>query len=626
MKTPEYRSIAAQLLISAALTCTSLQADSSIGVNFAGANVHGTPTRLDRTDLAGVVPQDQWNNFQAHSATRVLLRDNSGQVTSITVSYLTQEMYGSGTYGAGAGGNADAKLLNGYLNAFANDTNTVTFAGLNPAETYSVIVYCVRETSQNEDAFYWIGDDYSDGPWINYEGAADWLTDPQFRRATNVLGSPDTGNYVRLDNLAPEPDGTLSVSTTPALNSDRAPINGIQLLTTGSFPPTTETVAIQLQPRNASVPAGQSGTFRVVANGPWDYQWYSNNVAIPGATLDSFTTEPLLDQLGTRADYHVIVSNGGDQVVSDTVHLILVPALPPGGIFYDAFDYPEGSLGNWGEWTLQNTAQVAAPGLTYSDGTNSLQVSGNTMVAPIDWDPFENIPIKLFGNQTYGGPNSTVFMSFLFDFRNLNSTNNSGYVGVSGFEGSGGWGSERFFVGKTWYGDFITVDGRIPDSTIPYHTNGFLVLRLTQSDTSATYDLFLNPPLTALPETPTATGTTDGTFTFNGVGVNAGEWAGPKDNHNVPFTAPGPLVDEFRFGETYASVAPIALPALAIEPITIDATISAVRLSWPAAFSDFALQTSSAADGSAPWVAAPAGNPVEIPVDGEASFFRLVGP
>jgi hypothetical protein len=77
-----------------------------------------------------------------------------------------------------------------------------------------------------------------------------------------------------------------------------------------------------------------------------------------------------------------------------------VPALRPGGIVYDAYDNPEGVLGNWGEWTLQNTAQVAAPGLTYSDGTNSLQVSGNTMVAPIDWDPFENIPIKLFGDQT----------------------------------------------------------------------------------------------------------------------------------------------------------------------------------------------------------------------------------
>jgi hypothetical protein len=365
------------------------------------------------------------------------------------------------------------------------------------------------------------------------------------------------------------------------------------------------------------VPPGQSGTFRAVANGPWDYQWYSNNIAIPGAIADSYTTAPLVDELGTRVQYHVVVSNGSDQVTSDSVHLILAPALPPGGIFYDAFNYPASPLGNWGEWTLQNTAQVASPGLTYTDGTAWLEVSGNAMVPPIDWDPFENIPIKLFGDQTYGGPNSTNYMSFLFDFRNLNPTNNSGYVGVSGFEGAGGWGSERFFVGKTWYSDTITVDGRITDSSIPYQTNGFLVLRITQDDAQGTYDLFLNPPLSGLPEVPTASGTVDFLVTFNAVGVNAGEWAGVKGNHNVPFTEPGPLVDEFRFGETYAAVAPIAIPTLTVELIE-----SGVSVGWSPELPGFSLQSSDSL--SAPdWTTAPTGNPVTIPVDREARYFRL---
>ena len=341
----------------------------------------------------------------------------------------------------------------------------------------------------------------------------------------------------------------------------------------------------------------------MVANGPWDFQWYSNNLAIPGAIHPNYTTVPLVDELDTRAQYHVVVSNGADQVASDSVHLILLPDLPPGGIFYDGFNYPAGALGNWGEWTLQNIAQVASPGLTYTDGTRWLAVGGNATVPPIDWDPFESIPIKLFGDQTYGGPNSTNFMSFLFDFRNLNPTNNAGYVGVSGFEGNGGWGSERFFVGKTWYSDTITVDGRISDSTIPYQTNGFLVPRITQDDTQGTYDLFLNPPLDRLPDTPTASGTADFLVTFNAVGVNAGEWAGVKGNHNVPFTEPGPIVDEFRFGATYASVAPIAVPTL-----SVIRTDDGVSVSWAPDLPGFSLQSSDSL--LAPiWVAAPAGSP-----------------
>jgi hypothetical protein len=317
---------------------------------------------------------------------------------------------------------------------------------------------------------------------------------------------------------------------------------------------------------------------------------------------------PLVDELGTRPLYKVTVANNVNTVTSAPVHLILVSPLPPGGIFYDGFNYPAGPLGNWGEWTLANIAQITSPGLTYTDGTNSLQVSGNAMVAPIDWDPFQNIPLKVFGTNTYGGANSTNYMSFLFDFRNLNPTNNSGYIGVSAFQGSppSDWGDERFFVGKTWYGDFITVDGRNMQSTLPYWTNGFLVVRVTQDDATATYDLFFNPSLAGLPEVPDATGTGNALVRFNAVGVNAGEWAGPKGNHSVPFTAPGPIVDEFRFGSTYASVAPVQLPAPPSLAIELSGTNVLVR--WSPETPGFVLQMSDSLSAQN-WTAAPEGNP-----------------
>ena len=142
-------------------------------------------------------------------------------------------MYGSGAFNASAGTtNGNARLLNGYLQALDNDTNTVTFGGLSPAVRYSMIVYTLRD-EREEQAAYWVNDNYEAGPYIATEGAVDWLLDPQFRRATNVFGSPDLGNYVRLDDLAPRPDGTLSVSV--ASMFVRGPMNGIQLITSTAF-------------------------------------------------------------------------------------------------------------------------------------------------------------------------------------------------------------------------------------------------------------------------------------------------------------------------------------------------------------------------------------------------------
>jgi hypothetical protein len=47
------------------------------------------------------------------------------------------------------------------------------------------------------------------------------------------------------------------------------------------------------QPTDTPALEGQSATFYVTLNGPWPVQWFKNDVAIPGATRTSFTTEPV---------------------------------------------------------------------------------------------------------------------------------------------------------------------------------------------------------------------------------------------------------------------------------------------------------------------------------------------
>jgi hypothetical protein len=58
-------------------------------------------------------------------------------------------------------------------------------------------------------------------------------------------------------------------------------------------------------------------------------------------------------------------------------------------------------------------------------------------------------------------------------------------------------------------------------------------------------------PLDAIPQTRAHSAIQPNLIVFNGVGVNAGDW------NRIDASATGPLIDEFRFGTTYASVAPI---------------------------------------------------------------------
>jgi hypothetical protein len=624
-------------LLASLLATQCFAVDHFIGINFVGVAVNSGPTYLAPTNSAGVVPQVGWNNFAAYSVSKGVLSDEEANLTGVHVSYLTGEMYSSGTFNAGAGfTSGNDMLLNGYLNSLdptnsPTGTNSITFTGLSPAQTYTVIAYTVRDTA-GPQAAYWVNEDFTNAFVLLVEDDFYWQSDPTFRQGTNTTRpATELANYVRFNGVAPRPNGTITLNVRSEYDIEsqyyRGPINGVQLISTKAWPTNSDTPAIVLQPRDVQVSLGQSGVFRVTTDGPWAFQWYSNNVAIPGATSNTFTTLPISNILATADQYQVKISNGPLTTNSVSAHLVLVAQLPPGGIFYDGFDYPAGPLGNWGSWNETNpdavlsgpgTSQVYSNGLTYMDQNgHSLAVTGGSLVPPREscWCSPNYLPIKAFGTNQ-GGADTVVFLSYLYDFRNR--AGGSGGIGFSAFALTDGtafdWGNERFWIGTR--GEVMGFDSGLPggpNSDVPTATNGFIVVRLTQDASTTTADMFFDPPLDALPETPTYSAVQGNNILFNGVGVNAGDW------NKADVNAPGPFIDEFRFGTTYASVAPIApIPS---PTLTIQLVGSSVQISW-AGGAGFSLQQSDSLS-SPSWGPAPAGNPVSIPATQAKRFYRL---
>ena len=132
-------------LLASLLATQCFAVDHFSGINFVGVAVNSGPTYLAPTNSAGVVPQAGWNNFAAYSVSKGVLSDEAANVTGIHVSYLTGEMYSSGTFNAGLDfTNGNDMLLNGYLNSLdptnsPTGTNSITFTDLSPAQTYTVI-------------------------------------------------------------------------------------------------------------------------------------------------------------------------------------------------------------------------------------------------------------------------------------------------------------------------------------------------------------------------------------------------------------------------------------------------------------------------------------------------------
>jgi hypothetical protein len=116
---------------------------ASIGINFnGGGNASSPPVSLLPTDVAGVVPQANYNNFGGGSGTGLALIDSTGVASPAILTYTASGNYSSigGAAIAPAGG--DEKLNTGFV--YGNGSFTV--AGV-PYARYDVYVYMLNDAA-----------------------------------------------------------------------------------------------------------------------------------------------------------------------------------------------------------------------------------------------------------------------------------------------------------------------------------------------------------------------------------------------------------------------------------------------------------------------------------------------
>jgi hypothetical protein len=92
--------------------------------------------------------------------------------------------------------------------------------------------------------------------------------------------------------------------------------------------PVTCSVAITTPPVNQTVALGGSATFTVAAQGARRYQWRKDGIAIPGATLPSYTTPPVAGA-DSGSQFSVVVTGACASATSSAATLIVADAMAP---------------------------------------------------------------------------------------------------------------------------------------------------------------------------------------------------------------------------------------------------------------------------------------------------------
>ncbi len=233
---------------SVALTVsTSASTSNSIGIDFVGM---GTP--MGSAEVAGVVPESNWNNANgAKSSSPLALVDSTGAATAATVSWTSDDVWDESI--TDAPGNV--RMMKGYLDNGQTDTSTVTVSGL-PSSSggYTVYVYADGSTSGTNTGIYQISGAGITTTSINLTYNSNFTG--TFTQANNSVG-----NYV-VFTIANVSGFTLqAIPSTASSGYERAPLNGIQIVPQAGSPSPDFTLTATAV--TSSVAPGGTATYTV---------------------------------------------------------------------------------------------------------------------------------------------------------------------------------------------------------------------------------------------------------------------------------------------------------------------------------------------------------------------------
>jgi uncharacterized repeat protein (TIGR03806 family) len=247
-----------------------------IGVVFIGAAVDGNDQQgLLPGDIAGVIPQANWNNLPTNPTVpldrglNAPLVDENGQATTVTVNWAATRYDGT------ASGNSDPnhKLFKGLI---ANDGGypaahdpgdppgtppvSVVFKNL-PAPGYQVLVYVIYDdvNSLND---YWVNGDTNHAYHIIVQGPSYGGT---FVRASSTdPNNRQTGNYVQFDAVQPVA-GTITIQAYGEENPNAPWLNLRGLVSAVQLNPRIPPVVALASPANGASIVGDSASVLVSA-------------------------------------------------------------------------------------------------------------------------------------------------------------------------------------------------------------------------------------------------------------------------------------------------------------------------------------------------------------------------
>jgi Domain of unknown function (DUF1929)/PKD domain len=221
-----------------------------ISLNFVGSG-----TAMASTEVAGVVAKSNWNQGTGASNTSGLaLVNETGTATTVKATWTADNTWVLPI--TDAAGNV--RMMRGYLDNGYGDNSTVTVSGL-PTNSggYNVYVYADGDNSTNSrTGIYQISGSGITTTSISLTDAANTNFSGTFTQANN-----SNGNYVVFTIGASATGFTITaIPSTASSSTERAPLNGIQIVPIGASNPN---FSLSASPMSATSGLGSSTQYTV---------------------------------------------------------------------------------------------------------------------------------------------------------------------------------------------------------------------------------------------------------------------------------------------------------------------------------------------------------------------------